>query len=238
MTNRFYITQQLPNTGGEINISDKDLLKQITAVLRMKQGDKIFLFDGSGDEAETEITEISKNSCCVSVIKKLSNESEPSVFVSLYCAILKKENFELVAQKAVEVGVSRIVPIITERTIKLNLNKERILKIIKEAAEQSGRAILPELSEPMKFSGAAAEASNVSTNLFFDITGKSFFHLDIGCLSGKINIFIGPEGGWSQTELVAAQAAKFTIASLSPSLTLRAETAAITASYMAVNFRK
>ena len=86
----------------------------------------------------------------------------------------KKENFELVVQKAVEIGVKEIIPIITKRTVKLNLKYDRLEKIIKEAAEQSGRGILPILRKAMDFKKAIEEAEQNNINLFFDISGKKF----------------------------------------------------------------
>ena len=147
--------------------------------------------------------------------------------------VLKKENFEWAVQKAVEVGVKEITPIITARTVKLGLNKDRLKKIIKEAAEQSGRGILPKLNEAIIFDEAIKSAKENDLNLFFNIGGKNVQH-SMSNIS-KIGIFIGPEGGWDEEEIKKAQSSNgFTIVGLGKTI-LRAETAAVIASYQTVN---
>src|SRR6185503_3112201 len=93
--------------------------------------------------------------------------------VTLYCSILKKENFELVCQKATEVGAYAICSIIAERTVKTGLNRPRLEKIIKEAAEQSGRSSLPILLEPMSFPEALSSSKANDLNVLFDKEGKN-----------------------------------------------------------------
>ena len=137
----------------EIIIKNSENIKQIKGVLRLEIGDHIILLDGKGKEIEVEITSVSKELVQTKFIKNIKiNESERKV--KLYLAILKKENFELAVQKAVECGVSEIIPIITERTIKTGLNTVRLEKIILEATEQCGRSIVPKLHEIIKFEDA------------------------------------------------------------------------------------
>jgi 16S rRNA (uracil1498-N3)-methyltransferase len=150
------------------------------------------------------------------------------VQVILYCSIIKRENFELMAQKATEVGVKEIVPLLSSRTIKLNIKSERVEKIIKEASEQSGRGKVPELHPPMTFKDALEHAKSNDLNLFFDPSGKIFSPLT---QEKKIGVFIGPEGGWDEDEIGLARAQNFQIVSLGK-LVLRAETAAIVASFL------
>jgi len=182
--------------------------------------------DGKGNEAEGKIILINKDLIQASKISVKENIPEINKQVILYCAILKKENFELVCQKATEVGVSKIIPVISERTIKLGLKEERLKMIIKEAAEQSGRVIIPELGEPIDFSDAVVSAMGI--RIIFDPDGE---------VMGKVNdekevsIMIGPEGGWSDVEIKKTIEQGWRIASLGD-LTLRAETAAIIASYL------
>ncbi|MDD2658034.1 MAG: RsmE family RNA methyltransferase, partial [Candidatus Pacebacteria bacterium] len=135
---------------------------------------------------------------------------------------------ELAVQKAVELGVKEIVPIIADRTVKLGLKRDRLEKIIKEASEQSGRGILPVLSDSVAFGDAMRAAEANDLNLFFELGGKSLegSKLDLGKYK-KIGIFIGPEGGWSEDEL-KLKSEKLKVCGLSP-FTLRAETAAIAA---------
>ena len=208
-----------------LTISDPDLINQVIKVLRLKIGEQIILADGKSTEAITEITALNKKNISVKIISKYSNKNEPAKKVTLFCAILKRENFELVVQKAVETGVSEIAPMITDRTVKTGLNMSRLQKIIKEAAEQSGRGEIPALKEAIKFSEAIKNGGIV-----FDPSGDPF---NIQKSSNKLNIFIGPEGGFSENEIKLAKENNLYISSLG-SLTLRAETAAIIASYLTI----
>ena len=143
--------------GQDLSVFDKDILNQVKNVLRLKSGQQILLADGKANEALAEIIEFGGDFFRVKLLQKESNSNESARKVILYCSILKRENFELVAQKATEVGVAEIVPLICERTIKIGFKKERLVKIIKEAAEQSGRGILPVLYEPISFSQAVKQ---------------------------------------------------------------------------------
>ncbi len=216
-----------------LQISDRDFLHQTRDVLRLKKGEEIILVDGRGQEAEAKIIEYNKDFVAVEVLAIKQNQNEPGRRVLLYCSILKREHFELVAQKATEVRASEIVPIICQYTVKTGLKYDRLRKIIKEAAEQSGRGILPILHEALIFSEAVKEAENNNINLFFDRRGEKFTTCHVVNLKkNKIGVFIGPEGGWSKEEIAAAKKAGFKIASLGK-LTLRAESAAIVAVYLA-----
>src|SRR3989338_7391335 len=145
----------------EVEITDPKIIKQIKAVLRLEPGDKIILSDGKGQEAEVVLNLVSVGKI-TGIIEKLTEPADAqnsqgfgeAKKVNLYIAILKKENFELAVQKAVEAGVSHITPMITERTVKTGLNFERLEKIIREASEQSGRSVLPRLYPISNFEDA------------------------------------------------------------------------------------
>ncbi len=218
-----------------LQIMDRDFLHQIKNVLRLGEGEGIILVDGRGQEATAKIMAYGKDFIAVEILEVKANQNEPARRVILYCAILKRENFELVAQKATEVGVSEIVPVISQRTVKTGLKKDRLAKIIKEAAEQSGRVRLPVLREALDFKETIREAKNNSVNILFDLSGAKFTQSDCVNLAQQekfgISIFIGPEGGWSEEEIALAKEAGFKIASLGR-LTLRGETAAIVATYL------
>lgn len=218
-----------------LTVNDAGFYNQIKNVLRLSAGDRLILCDGKNNEAEAEVDSISKDGIKLKIGKVATNENETKIKTVLYCAILKRENFELVIQKATEIGVKRIVPVITARTVKLAINTARLKAIAKEAAEQSGRGIVPEISKPMSFEDARKDAKTNSVNYFFDISGKPL-------VSFKNNfdtagIFIGPEGGWEGDEIKIARDQGYNFVSLG-SLTLRAETAAIVASYSLINSNK
>jgi len=219
----------------ELSIFDREILNQVRNVLRLKSGSQIILADGRANEALAEITEFGRDYLRVKLLQKEINDKEPDRKVILYCSILKRENFELVAQKATEVGVSEIIPLICEHTVKIGFKKERLQKIIKEAAEQSGRGIVPIIYEPMGFSEAVKQAQQNGQNFLFDASGENLAKSDFARFKQKtVGVFIGPEGGWSSFEMDLVRQREFKIASLGK-LTFRAETAAVVASYLVCN---
>lgn len=217
--------------GRQATITDKELVSQMERVLRLKKGDAIMLCNGEGEEALGEIINIEKNSIHVTLAEVSTVQTEASRSVTLFCSVLKKENFEWVAQKAVEVGVNVIVPIVCERTVKLNVHHSRLQRIIKEAAEQSGRGIVPIIQEPQLFLDSLTSAKTNEAVFLFDASGTQ---LESTAFSShkSVSIFIGPEGGWTETELQAAKDKNCHILTLG-SRVMRAETAAVVATYLA-----
>ncbi len=213
-----------------LDITDENIVHQIARVLKLKNGEKIILGDGNRNEIEGEITGIERNSIKIKVNKKYKNTNESDKEIRLYCAILKKENFELVVQKSTEIGVSEIIPIITDRTIKTSIKYERLQSIAHEASELSGRGIVPIIRESTSYKIAMLEENE--TKLFFDISGEIFDEKKT-LNSKNISIYIGPEGGWSEEEHDLAKENGCVEISLGK-LTLRGETAAIIASYLAL----
>ena len=217
---------------GNFKLYDKELFNQVRNVLKLKAGERIILCDGKMNEGIVEIKKYEKDHIKVEIQNISTNKNEPERSVILYCAILKRENFELVVQKATEIGVRKIIPIITDRTVKLNIRQDRLKKIIKEAAEQSGRGVVPILQEPVSFKEAIKDIADNGTNLLFDISGeKSNFH----SIHYKLFIttWVGPEGGWTSQEIETAKTAGFEIVSLGNTI-LRAETAAIIGAYLII----
>ncbi len=217
-----------------ITITDPEFVHQIRDVLRLKIGEGLILCDGKGAEAEVRVVVFSSRGVETELIRLLTNLAEPTARVVLYCAVLKRENFDLVVQKTTEIGVQEIVPLITHRTVKLQLKRERLEKIMREAAEKSGRGTVPTLHEPIKFEDAFLHASHNRANYFFDVMGVAWSPKKVLKQTGTVGLFIGPEGGWSPEEHEQAKGQKFDIANLGH-LTLRAETAAIIATYLATH---
>ncbi|MDQ3076174.1 MAG: 16S rRNA (uracil(1498)-N(3))-methyltransferase [bacterium] len=221
-------------SGDALEITDPETIKQIKLVLRLEVGGHIILSDGQGREAEAEIVSITKDKIMVKVldIKTIAGSSRN---VSLYLAILKKENFELSVQKAVECGVSHIIPVITDRTIKTGLNMERLNKIIREASEQSGRSIVAKLLETMGFTEAVEHGKANNEKVIFHLGDEDYMPTRGNASGGhSVSIFVGPEGGFTENEIKLAKETGYTVSSLGP-LTLRGETAAIIATYRAVH---
>jgi len=222
-----------------LQIFDRDFLHQAKNVLRLSVGEKIVLVDGQGREAIVKITKYGEDFIAAEVCEVKKNKNEPERRIILYCSILKRENFELAVQKSVEAGVREIIPIICQRTVKTGLKYDRLQKIIKEAAEQSGRGIVPIMGKTTNFKKAIADASENNLNILFDSSGVKLLMSDINSLTQQENaragIFIGPEDGWSEEEINAAKEAGFKIVSFGK-LILRAETAAIVGTYLVCNW--
>ncbi len=222
---RFFVEEDL---GREtVSIFDEKLLHQLRDVFRLGTGDRVIFFNQPTSEADGfdylyEVDFISKKEASFRFISKSKNFI-PKQKVTLLMSVIKKENFELVVEKAVELGVSEIVPIVTERTLVKNLNTERLRKIIVEASEQCGRGDVPMLSETIDLETALQNFSDI---IAFDISGGS-----LEASSSKLStpsFLIGPEGGWSESELALIREKNILIAKLGDT-TLRAETAAIVA---------
>ncbi len=212
-----------------IEITDRVFVHQIHTVLGLRVGETIELCDGRGMCARGEITAISKNSVAGSFEAPQKNSRDTDIEVTLYAAIIKRDNFELLAQKATEIGVSKIVPLITRRTIKMSVNRSRLQTILREAAEQSGRGVVPVLGEATTIERACMELDRNTDAYIFDEAGDELHGVTP---TKKIRaLFIGPEGGWEPGEL--EQLTHLKKISLGRGI-LRAETAAIIATHWAV----
>lgn len=226
---RFFINLKIEK--GFLKVLDKEIFHLLKNVLRKRVGERIIFFNENLTEGIGEIKNFLKNGVEIEILEVKKNEKESKTFVSLCCSVLKKQNFELVVQKATEIGVKEIIPLICKNTVKTGLNLERVKKISKEAAEQAGRGLLPKILEPIKFNEAVEKIKE--TKILFDPSGGDFREL-IAQKTKNLAVFVGPEGGWSREEVNLARKEGFKILNLGK-LTLRAETAAIVGSFLAVN---
>lgn len=215
-----------------LHISDREIVHQARTVLKLREGETIAVCDGRGMEAVGSVSVADKDSLVVALGAPYRVAAEPEAQVTLYAAVVKRDNFELIVQKAVEVGATRIVPLITRRTIKTGIHRARLETIMREAAEQSGRGILPEITDPIEFADALAELPR-DTRGFFCNNGGTAASGITSIDQRQRAIFIGPEGGWDDSEVAAAAAAGLTTIGFG-TLVLRAETAAVIATYWAV----
>jgi len=229
--NRFFISSNLQK--GKFIILDKEIFHQVKNVLRKRVNDIIILFNEEGVEAKSQIKKILKNLIEVDILNIEKPERETQIFCSLFCSVLKRSNFELVVQKATEIGIKEIVPMLCKNTVKTRLKMERLKKITKEAAEQSGRVILPKIEEILTFEKSIEKVRDFELKILFDKSGKNLSPLKDK--PKKIAIFIGPEGGWDNSEIDLARKENFTILNLGK-LNLRSETAAIVASFSVIHF--
>lgn len=229
---RFFISQQLHE--GPATFHDAALAHQVRVVLRMKPNDEILLFTGgetAGWDFRFRIARMADRLLGGQVTERMKNEREPRMFVTLFQALLKKDKMEWIFQKCTEVGVSRFVPICSEHSIKHGLHLERAQKILKEATEQSARALVPDINPAVSFVEAITIAKNAGGLNVLAHEKESHQSLDAApSANSGISLFVGPEGGFSEKEVTIARNAGFFITSLSRRV-LRAETAAIVGSY-------
>ena len=209
-----------------------DSAKQITKVLRLKIGDKVIVLDNSGFEFLVKLqTEIS-GQVIGNIIKRTKNHAEPKTVITLYQALTSREKIETILQKCTEIGVSKFVPVETKRSLlKVKDIKtdrlERFKKIIQEAAEQSERGLIPEISKPVKFEEAIIKLGTQGLALCAWEEEKQNKLSDIlaqDSKAKKVSIFIGPEGGFEKNEIIFAKKHRVVTIGLGPRI-LRTETA-------------
>ncbi len=204
------------------SITRDSLVNQLKNVFRLKIGDEIVLFDGTGFDYLVSISGYEKDTVSFNVKSVNENIVLPVRETYLFGSIIKKDNFEWIVQKATELGVSHIIPIVSDRTEKKDLNVERMKKIIIEAAEQSGRGTLPILYDVMGLEDALHSYGHVRS-VAWHTNATKFVSQDV---NDSIGAYIGPEGGWSQDELDIFAKHGVHTRSLGPQI-LRSETAVI-----------
>src|SRR3989344_8576752 len=218
---RIFCEQSLSDKHSAV-ISSTSLLHQLKHVFRLEIGEQIILFDNSGFDYTAEISRYEKDGVMLTIVSKEKNNVSLNKEIYLFASIIKKNNFEWIVEKATEMGVSHIVPVLSARSQKKNLNIERLRKIAIEASEQSGRAVLPILNEIDSLENALEKYKSLPTIVWHPEAPK-FVSED---LEGKNGLFIGPEGGWSGEELEIFGNYSVQVRSLGPQI-LRSETAVI-----------
>lgn len=222
---RFYTPKQ--NFQANKAILNKTETRHLRDVLRLREGTQIQIFDGEGKEFLGTIKRISKSETLVEITKEVAPSAlESNLDLTLAVALLKGEKFDLVVQKAVELGVSKLIPLDTKRAdVKLKESEkklERWRKIALEAAKQSGRAKLMQIEKPSNFE-EFVETTSGTRVLFAERNGASFAEIKT---AQQIIAVVGAEGGWEDSEIETARNNGFQIITLGGRI-LRAETAAI-----------
>ncbi len=200
----------------------------LVSVMRMKDGDPVKLFDDASGEWLALARDIRKRDLVLEVTELL-RPREPVPDLWLCVAPIKKGRIDWTIEKACELGVDRIVPVLTRRTVVDRLNLDRLRAHVVEAAEQCGRTALPELVEPVKLAALLATWPADRALFFADETGGDPAAAAIRAHGGPGAILIGPEGGFTSEERDAIRALPNAHGiSLGPRI-LRAETAAAAA---------
>lgn len=198
----------------------------LSRVMRVARGDTVVLCDDRTGEWLAEVSEAGKRGVTLAVRRQLRPREQVPDFW-LCAALLKKPNFDLVLEKATELGVRRIQPLVTRRCVADKLNDERARTIVTEAAEQCARTALPELAPPQRLDAMLRDWPADRTLFFADENGGDPAVEAFAAHRGPAGLLVGPEGGFDDAERAAVRALPQARAiGLGPRI-LRAETAAI-----------
>lgn len=210
---RFYVSQgqiqddKICITGPDVN--------HIKNVLRMKAGEKLVVCNGMGTDFQSRIEQIASDEIKLRIEKKEKAISELDVKITLFQGLPKKDKMDLIVQKAVELGVFEVIPVITKRTVvkiedkkKEKKKTERWQAIAESAAKQSGRGIVPKIGDIIDFKEAVEMMTKLDYNIipYENEKGIGQSKKIIHNLSDfhSIGILIGPEGGFEQAEVEEA----------------------------------
>ncbi len=193
---RFFVTFPLHI---DMHITDSDIVHQLTRVLRVQVSDHIILFSGDGTETEYEIVSIEKKSIWLRGYAQNTPNTEPKKQVTLYQALPNKyEKIEYILQKWVEIGITRFIFFKSDRSQKLVMSPakiERCMTIAREALEQCGWTIMPEILFHEKF----MKYDTSGVNMVLDTIGSNTRISSYDSVQ-DIAIWVGPEWGWSENE--------------------------------------
>ncbi|MEH6648777.1 MAG: 16S rRNA (uracil(1498)-N(3))-methyltransferase [Motiliproteus sp.] len=226
---RVYEPQPLID-GAELSLNDS-AVQHLGRALRMRPGDSIRLFDGGGNEHHAELIELTKRAIRVRIGSKIDSASESALEVELGQVMSRGERMDYVVQKATELGVSRIVPLFSERC-EVKLNPERQAKRVDHwqqvaisACEQSGRSRVPQIAMPQPLSTWLADCESELKLVLHPDAAMPLAQRQIPTSSA---LLIGPEGGLSDAEIDQARSQGFESLRLGPRV-LRTETAPVAA---------
>lgn len=219
----------------EIELED---VKHIKNVLRLEIGDEIEVSNKLGIDYRCKISEMNKERVMCEILDSSKSKGESSIDIVLFQGLPKSTKMELIIQKSTELGVKKIVPLVTSRCVtKINDRKkedkkiERWSKIAEEAAKQSKRGIIPEIGNIMSFKEALDYLKHEDMVIVPYESEKNIGIKKVlkNCTSKKINIIIGPEGGFDESEIDELKSINAHIVTLGPRI-LRTETAGFTTS--------
>lgn len=222
---RFFIAQdQIPViTGSDVH--------HIKDVLRLNVGDQLELLDGTGKIYSAKISKIKKDKIVCQILSSGAREVEPGLKVTLAQCLPKARKMDLIIQKCTELGVHQIVPTLSERSIARGEKLTRWRKIAREAAEQSGRSVIPEIFSLSSFEDVIKMNGQFDLKLIpWELEKENTLKNTLATgrpadrKTGRLLVLVGPEGGFSQKEIESARSAGFIPISLGPRI-LRAETA-------------
>lgn len=238
---RFFLSPE--QIEGNQVIFPGDISHQIARVLRLGVKDNLIVLDNLGKEYLVQLAEVHPDKCRAAILEVKSHQEISKCLVFLFISMTQREKFEWILQKGTEIGISEFFPVITSRTLVQSADQwrkktERMERIIREAAEQSGSIQLPVLHNPLAYQDSlncAAKFSDVSIILWENENKQGMKEYlrerQFPGVPAKIAVFIGPEGGYSEDEIDQAIIAGIQPVTLGRKI-LRMETAAILAAGM------
>ena len=234
---RFFVDKKNINLENNTCIIEGEDVKHISKVLRCRIGEELEVCDNNNNEYICEITNIDKNQVELNILEKVDIQRESDLKIKVYQGLPKGPKMEMILQKLTEVGVDEIILVQTKRTVvkvddkKEDKKLERWERIIYEAAKQSKRGKIPTLRGVLTFKEALADMKENDFNIapYENEKTKSIKQAIKGVNINNIGIFVGPEGGFEETEIEAIEDIGGQSVSLGPRI-LRTETASLVAS--------
>lgn len=206
----------------------------LVRVLRLREGDPCVLFNGDGHDYEGRITNIGKRGVQAEIVSTRRIDNESPLSISLLQGIARGEKMDLILQKATELGVSRFIPVHSERS-EVKLEGARAIKrlahwrgVVASACEQSGRATLPKVDEPTPIQQALSDESLPTARYYLSPLAEVGMDTLAAPSDSRLLIAVGPEGGWSERDLQNLNTTGFIGVRLGPRI-LRTETAGLAA---------
>ena len=226
MTSRYFVETAI--SGPQVTLMGSEA-HHLTHVMRAAPGDRITLFDGSGSEFTAEVDRLGRREACLTIVDRAEVDRELPLRITLAVALPKGDRQKWLVEKAVELGVAEIVPLVTERSVAKPKQQSlaRLARAVVEASKQCGRNRLMQIERPRAWSDFVAETTDIDCRLIAHPDGREDVYNDLRSRDLKrIAVAVGPEGGFSEEEIALAVQAGWRKVGLGRRI-LRTETAAL-----------
>ena len=223
MSQRFFI--ETPITADICQLTGAEA-QHLTRVMRAQVGDEVTLFDGSGAEFSARITSVNRSGVDLAIVGRREIDRELPRPLTLAVALPKGDRQKVLVEKLVELGVARLIPLLTDRGVAqpVEAARERLTRSVIEASKQCGRNRLMEVTDPLAVAELASSTTATALRLVADPRGEPL--AEVHTVAGDLVAAVGPEGGFTEAELSVFDRAGWDRVSLGPRI-LRIETAAM-----------
>lgn len=222
-----FFTEEITDTTAVITGEDA---RHIARALRCRVGEELMVCDGRGGDFRCRIASIADDAVGLEVLERTSSAGEPPVDIRLFQALPKGDKLELIVQKAVELGVGTITPVLTEYCVSrpdpkaMEKKRERLNRIALEAAKQSGRGVIPQVTALLTLPQAIVEMGKAQAAILFYENATDPLGAVLASRPGSISLLIGAEGGFASAEVEQARQAGLVVCTMGRRI-LRCETA-------------